>query len=542
MTMTMTPYKSAQQPGRDGFVQLLRAEWTKFRTVRGWVIAVIAAAALTALIPIDLAGTGKNSTEACSHGKCQVQGQTIAVGPAGDAVTDTFYFVHQPVGRDGSITVRVTSFHGSGPLPQLPTGLAPAPRTEPWAKAGLIIKASTRPGSAYAAMIVTGSHGVRMQYDFTHDISGNAATVSPAAPQWLRLTRSGDSVTGYDSVNGKQWTEIGTADLAGLPATAQAGLFVASPMFNEAVGTGDNTTGGPTEATGVFDHLSLHGGLSGQSWTGTQVISATPAQRVPGARITCHGNCGRTPLAMAGGFVHTGGSYKVTGSGDIAPFEPIVDPLHVVFYGTLFGLIAIIALGALFITAEYRRGMIRTTMAASPRRGRVLLAKAIVVGAVTFVAGLVGAAIAFPVVQHKLYANGWKPPVWPDLSLTSTVGLQVVFGTAAIAAGAAILGLVAGAIFRRSAAAVIAIIGVVVMPLILAVLLPITTATWLLKLTPAAAFSLQQTVTRYPQVSNVCSPYHACFPMSPWDGYLVMCAWAVAGLAGAMFLMRRRDV
>ena len=40
---------------------------------------------------------------------------------------------------------------------------------QPWSKAGVIIKASTRPGSAYAAMMVTGNHGVRMQDDYTHD-------------------------------------------------------------------------------------------------------------------------------------------------------------------------------------------------------------------------------------------------------------------------------------------------------------------------------------------------------------------------------------
>ena len=45
----------------------------------------------------------------------------------------------------------------------------------------------------------------------------------------------------------------------------------------------------------------------------------------------------------------------------------------------------------MFMTAEYRRGLIRTTLAASPRRGRVLAAKALVVGAVAFVAGLLGA-------------------------------------------------------------------------------------------------------------------------------------------------------
>jgi hypothetical protein len=36
-THTLTPYRSAALAGHDGFAQLLRAEWTKFRTVRGWV-------------------------------------------------------------------------------------------------------------------------------------------------------------------------------------------------------------------------------------------------------------------------------------------------------------------------------------------------------------------------------------------------------------------------------------------------------------------------------------------------------------------------
>ena len=48
------------------------------------------------------------------------------------------------------------------------------PGLEPWSKAGLIIKASTRQGSAYAAMMVTGGHGVRMQYDYTQDVAGPA--------------------------------------------------------------------------------------------------------------------------------------------------------------------------------------------------------------------------------------------------------------------------------------------------------------------------------------------------------------------------------
>ena len=38
---TVAPHRPGQQTGRDGFAQLLRAEWTKFRTVRGWVIGTL---------------------------------------------------------------------------------------------------------------------------------------------------------------------------------------------------------------------------------------------------------------------------------------------------------------------------------------------------------------------------------------------------------------------------------------------------------------------------------------------------------------------
>jgi ABC-2 family transporter protein len=535
--VTTASYTSAVKPGRDGFGSVLLAEWTKFRTVRGWLIAALGVAALTAAGPVWLAGTATNSTELCTRYQCQVQGQAIATGPSGAAVTDQFTFVHQPIAASGSITVHVTAFHGSS-VPHLPPTVRRASGTQPWAKAGLIIKASTKPGSAYAAVMLTGGHGVRMQYDFTHDIAGNVVASTSAASQWLRLTRSGDTITGYESGNARQWTRIGTAVLAGLPPTAQAGMFVTSPPFRTPVGSGDDIAGGPTRATATFSQLSLHGGLPGHPWNPTQVGAATViVQRTPDSKVSIKPLC-----QQCGQTTESAGRFTLTGSGDIAPFEPTVDPLRFAFIGSLFGLITVIALGAVFITTEYRRALIRTTVTASPRRGRILLAKAIVVGVVTFAAALLGAAIAFPVVEHKLYEHGWKPPVWPELALTSGTGLRIVLGTAAIAAGAAVLGLAAGAAFRRSAAAVTAVIAGVIVPLILAQLLPISAAQWLLRITPAAAFSLQGSVQRYPQVSYICAPYHECYPLAPWTGFAVLAAWGVVALAGAVYLMRRRDL
>src|SRR5439155_17494251 len=116
------------------------------------------------------------------------------------------------------------------------------------------------------------------------------------------------------------------------------------------------------------------------------------------------------------------------------------------------------------LTAAYRRGLIRTTLAASPRRGRVLAAKAIVIGSVTFATGLVAAAVAVPLVDRLERNKGFS--VFPVTSLT---GLRVIAGTAALLAVAAVLALGAGAVLRRSAGAVTAVIVLIVLPYILAV-------------------------------------------------------------------------
>jgi hypothetical protein len=106
---------------------------------------------------------------------------------------------------------------------------------------------------------------------------------------------------------------------------------------------------------------------------------------------------------------------------------------------------------------------------------------------------------------------------------------------------AALLALAAGAILRRSAGAITAVIGLVIVPLVLAVILPTAPAVWLLRYTPAAAFSLQTSTLQYSQVNTACIPYHGCYPLAPWTGFAVMCAWAVLALGLAGYLLHRRD-
>jgi hypothetical protein len=542
-TGTITPYRSGQRPGRDDFPHLLRAEWTKFRTVRGWVITMVAAALLTALAVAALAGASNGSQNAGAH-------PAVAIGPGGEAVTDDFYFVHQSLDGNGSITARVTS-----PDTELltPGGGSPSQFAVPWAKAGIIIKASTRPGSAYAAVLATPAHGVRMQYDYTHDLAGLPSADAATSPRWLRLTRSGDTITGYDSADGTHWAKIGTASLAGLPPTVQAGLLVTSPPLlaracppgaicppgsppGQSFASNSTLISYTTRATAAFDHVSLRGQRPSSAWRGGQIGFPT------GIPLICAPSLGHfCPKTPTGGFRKSGGTFTLAGSGDIAPYVTDVDPLGTVLKGSLAGLLAVIALGALFITAEYRRGVIRTTFAASPRRGRVLAAKAIVIGLVTFAAGLAGAAVALPIAENKLHSGGWASSVYPVWSLTSGHGLQIVVGTAGLLAAAAILALSAGVVLRRTAGAIAAVVVLLIVPLILGAVLPQGPADWVLRLTPAAAFGVQQGTPHYSQVTSVCQPINGCFPLAPWDGFAVLCVWAAVALGVAVFLLRRRD-
>lgn len=65
---------------------------------------------------------------------------------------------------------------------------------------------------------------------------------------------------------------------------------------------------------------------------------------------------------------------------------PLHEPLVL---SALLAQFAVVAFAMLAMTGEYATGLIRSTLRAEPSRGRVLLAKAGVVGAVTFVSGLV---------------------------------------------------------------------------------------------------------------------------------------------------------
>jgi ABC-type transport system involved in multi-copper enzyme maturation permease subunit len=513
---------------------LLRAEWTKFRTVRGWVIGTVFAGLVIVLF--GYLATFRHETGICTGTSpasaiCQPTQPHVPVGPGGVPVTDTYYFVHRALTGDGSITARIGSLsgksqtgggNGNGVSVQDLVG-APAAVNE-WAKAGLIVAVSTKPGAAYAAVMLTGAHGVRMQSDYTGDTAGPDA--SAATPRWLRLTRHGALLTGYQSPDGTNWAKVGTAELAGLRATAQAGLFVTSPpstdlsspqFFGGESGANQTATG----ATATFDRVNLQGGWTAAGWSAQYVGADT-----------------QLPTLSSVGYRRTGAGFTISGSGDIAPAVGAGYTDEQPLTGVFIGLIVLIVLATMFITAEYRRGLIRTTLAATPRRGRVLLAKASVVAAVTFVVGAAACAVAIPLGNHILRSNGNY--VYPASTLTH---LRVILGTGALLASVAVLALAVGTILRRSASAITAVIVLIILPYILATAsaLPTGPSDWLLRITPAAGFAIEQTLPQYHQVSYLYDPTGGFYPLPPGVGLAVLCAYALAALLIARRLLLTRD-
>lgn len=142
--------------------------------------------------------------------------RTLAVSGCGSDIwwrADAFCFAYQPLRGDAILTVRVTGMLD----------------TDPWAKAGLMIRESLAPEAPNVLLCVTPHQGVALQQRLA---SGQPATSvfglpQGQAPYWLRLQRRGDQFTAEASVDGRTWLSAGAATVS-MPAQVYAGLAVCS--------------------------------------------------------------------------------------------------------------------------------------------------------------------------------------------------------------------------------------------------------------------------------------------------------------------------
>lgn len=114
-----------------------------------------------------------------------------------------------------------------------------------------------------------------------------------------------------------------------------------------------------------------------------------------------------------------------------------------------FGVMVLMILAALTVTSEYRFGIIRTTFQATPQRGTVLTAKALLVGVYGALLTAVLAFIAFYFCKMIAGADAGAA-----LVLDSDASWRAMYGTPIYAFLCVVLAIGVGALLRQSAAAI----------------------------------------------------------------------------------------
>ncbi|EXG82158.1 ABC transporter permease [Cryptosporangium arvum] len=181
-------------------------------------------------------------------------------------------------------------------------------------------------------------------------------------------------------------------------------------------------------------------------------------------------------------------------------------------------------LGTLIVTSEYATGLIRSTLAVTPRRHRVLGAKVVIAVLVAVVAGQVLMFAAFLIGQPLIAGQDV-----PEAGLGDPGVLRAVLAGGVYLALIALLAVGLGAIMRATAGALTALVGIVFLVPALAGIFP----TWMQDL-----FAIWPTLGGAAALSTVADPD---FP-HPWWNLAGMGAAIVGVLAVAFLVVRRRDV
>lgn len=209
-------------------------------------------------------------------GAQSLSGSTWTIqGGGGDIWTtsDQFHYVWQSLAGDGTFSARVTS----------------QTNTDPWAKAGVMLRQTTDPGSPAYAAFVTPGNGITVQYRTTQGgTTSQAAGMAGATPAYLEVARSQGTFTAYSSQDGVSWSPIpGSSVTMSWSGSALAGMAVTSHNVE-------------TASTVVFDGPQLSNTAPPpptacpSGWSCGDMGGATPsgAQNLSGGTWTVQGGGG----------------------------------------------------------------------------------------------------------------------------------------------------------------------------------------------------------------------------------------------------------
>jgi hypothetical protein len=156
----------------------------------------------------DIGDVGAAGSASESDGTWTINGSGVDIWD----YTDEFHYVYQPLSGDGQIIARVVSVG----------------YTNAWAKAGVMIRETLDGDSKHAMMVVTPGNGTAFQRRTnTGGSSDHTEGSSVTAPYWVKLIRSGNTFTGYESADGSTWTLVGSVSIT-MATDVYIGLAVTS--------------------------------------------------------------------------------------------------------------------------------------------------------------------------------------------------------------------------------------------------------------------------------------------------------------------------
>jgi ABC-2 type transport system permease protein len=204
------------------------------------------------------------------------------------------------------------------------------------------------------------------------------------------------------------------------------------------------------------------------------------------------------------------------------PDARTADPLGGSLSGVSSAAFAVAALGVIAVTSEYASGTIKSTLAAVPRRARLVLGKALAL-----------AAVVLPVTLAAVFGTFFAARAivsTADMSVSlATPGVsRAVVGAALYLTGVTLLGAGLGWLLRSTAGALAVLFGLFVVLPVVGLLLPRHIGTAILPYLPGDAGAAIMQLTPGGQ-------------LAPWTGLTVFTGYVLLTLAGAAIALRRRD-
>jgi len=193
-------------------------------------------------------------------------------------------------------------------------------------------------------------------------------------------------------------------------------------------------------------------------------------------------------------------------------------------FGVFFGQLIVAVLGVLSISGEYSTGMIRSTLAAVPKRLPALWAKVVVLFGTTFLVGLVSTFGSYLVSSAVLSGKGLQAGLFEPTVLFPVLGGALYLGLIAVFA----LGV--GTIVRSGAGGIAVVLGLL---LLVPMVLQLIPAAWATSLLPYLVSNAGINMFGLMSFSEV--------PIAWWVDLLVVLGWIAASLIGAAALLKRRD-